>query len=90
MPWKLILFILIMTIFVVFSGFNLSNTSGISFGFFSVQNVPVFISIFFSFLLGMLAVTPILIKQRRELKKMKKSIALLNRNDDSNGETEPQ
>ena len=69
MPWKLIFFITVMVIFVVFAGFNLENKTTISFGFASISDVPIFISLFFAFLLGILASIPIIFIQRRKIKK---------------------
>ena len=68
MPWKLIVFLLIMTVFVVFAGFNLENKADISFGFGSIKEVPVFISIFFSFILGILVSSPFFITQKKKIK----------------------
>lgn len=52
MPWKLLLTLLIFTLFVAFTGFNLQNTSVISFGFTEFQNVPIFLSLSIAFLVG--------------------------------------
>ncbi|MDR0402379.1 MAG: hypothetical protein LBH35_02190 [Treponema sp.] len=61
MPWRLIGLIIILAILLVFIGFNLENTCAISFGFTSIDNVPVYITIFASFVLGMLMSVPFLI-----------------------------
>jgi len=51
-PWRLILLLVILTVFIVFAGFNIDNTSDISFGFVTISEVPVFLSIPFAFVLG--------------------------------------
>ncbi len=67
MPWRLILFLIALTIFALFAGFNINNTADISVGFHTFKSVPVFISVFFSFLLGAIVVLPF--GFRRRLKK---------------------
>ena len=66
MPWRLIQFILILAIFLVFAGLNLQpdNSCNINFGFKTIEHVPVFFPVFFSFLLGMLCALPYIIKGR--------------------------
>jgi uncharacterized integral membrane protein len=54
MPWKLIGFLILMTVLVLFAGFNLSNVSDISFGLFTLHQVPVFFSLYVAFLFGAL------------------------------------
>ena len=58
MPWRLIQFIVLFAVFLVFIIFNLDNKCNISFGFTKIENVPVFVTIFFSFMLGMLCMLP--------------------------------
>ena len=75
MPWRLIIFIVISAIFLVFISFNLENRCDINFGFTKLSEVPVFITIFTSFILGLLCALPLMlhIKMRSEaLKKEKK------------------
>ncbi len=55
MPWKLLAFIVLMTVTLVFIGFNLENRCDLSLVFFTFQNVPIVISILGSFVLGLLA-----------------------------------
>jgi uncharacterized integral membrane protein len=61
MPWRLFGLIVIVGILLVFVGFNLNNTCAISFGFVSFTDVPVFLTIFVSFILGMLCSLPFII-----------------------------
>lgn len=58
MPWKLVFFIIVLALVVTFVGLNVGNTSDISFGFHSFSEVPVFISLFAAFLLGVLVTLP--------------------------------
>ncbi|QQO07544.1 hypothetical protein [Breznakiella homolactica] len=66
MPWRLIGIILLCGIFLVFIGFNLENSCNISFGFTVVQNVPVYLTAFTAFVLGMLCAIPFAVAQRRK------------------------
>ena len=59
MPWRLIIFIAVLAIFLAFITFNLDNRCDISFGFGTIPEVPVFITIFASFVLGLLCALPI-------------------------------
>ena len=61
MPWRLILIIVIFAILLSFIGFNLSNTCDISLGFKTFRSVPVFLTIFGSFVLGMIGSLPFII-----------------------------
>jgi len=66
----LITFIVIFAIFLCFSIFNLDNKSIISFGFYkTVHEIPVFITAFSSFVLGMLFTLPFMFTQRKGRKK---------------------
>jgi hypothetical protein len=53
--------IVIVAILLSFIGFNLSNTCDISLGFKTFPNVPVYLTIFGSFLLGMICSLPFII-----------------------------
>ena len=68
MPWRLIGFISIFIVFLVFIGFNLGEDyqSNISFGFKVIENVPVFYTIFVSFLLGFLATLPVVLSAKKK------------------------
>jgi uncharacterized integral membrane protein len=68
MPWRLIGFILLFGIFLVFIAFNLDNPCTIDFGFREVQAVPVFFPIFVSFALGMLCTLPFVFGIRKKRK----------------------
>jgi len=68
MPWRLIIFIVIFAVFLIFITFNLENKCDISFGFINFTEVPVFITIFISFILGLICSVPLVmfIKRRRK------------------------
>lgn len=57
-PWKLIIFLIILAFVVFFAGFNINNISSISFGFFKLEEVPIFLSLFIAFLLGAFVMLP--------------------------------
>ena len=52
MKFKIILIVLIITVEAVFAGLNMNNVSDISFGFKTLKDVPVFLSILISFVSG--------------------------------------
>jgi len=54
MVWKITGYILLLTIIVLFITLNISHTSDISFIFFTAENVPVYVAVFISMLLGCL------------------------------------
>ncbi len=66
MPWRMIIFLLILAVVVFFAGFNITNVSDISFGFYTVKDVPIFISLFVSFLVGTLVTLPFVVGKRRK------------------------
>jgi uncharacterized integral membrane protein len=68
MPWRLIGFIVIFAIFVVFMMLNLENRCDISFGFKVFEKIPVFVTIFFSFIVGLLCALPLAFYMKRKSK----------------------
>lgn len=80
-PWKMIFFLAILAIVVFFAGFNITNVSDISFGFYTVSEVPIFISLFVAFLAGALVMIPFVARKKR--KKARKQIV-----DDSSGNSD--
>ena len=74
---RLIIFIFIFVIFLGFIVLNLQNTSDLSFGFIILENIPVFLSVLCSFMLGMLFSIPLAFslswKRRAAEKKLKKA-----------------
>jgi DMSO/TMAO reductase YedYZ heme-binding membrane subunit len=59
MPWRLILWIIIFAVILTFISFNLENKCDISFGITVFEKVPVFLTIFASFFLGLLFALPL-------------------------------
>ena len=71
MPWRLLVLIVILGILLGFIGFNLNNTCDLSLGFKVFKGVPVYLTVFASFMLGLVSSLPFLIFGRLK-KKMKK------------------
>ncbi len=69
MPWRLIIFLLCLLLVLVFAGFNMNNSSNISFGFYELKDVPVFVSLLFSFIIGVLFALPFIFIGRRNVRK---------------------
>ena len=68
MPWRLIAVIIIFGIFLAFITFNLGNKCDINFIVKKIPDVPVFLTAFSSFILGMLCAIPIVISASRKRK----------------------
>ncbi|MDR0554144.1 MAG: hypothetical protein LBG76_05025 [Treponema sp.] len=64
MPWRFLGFIIASGIFLVFIGLNLENRSDVSFGFIKISQAPVYLTVFTSFVLGMLCSLPIVVSVR--------------------------
>ncbi len=60
MPWKLIVFILLLIVFVIFSGLNVHQVQ-VNFGIFSISDVPLFVLLLTSFVLGTVVTIPFMI-----------------------------
>jgi uncharacterized integral membrane protein len=73
MPWRLIGFILLLAVFLVFIVFNLDNTCDVSFGFKVIPQVPVYLTSLFSFVLGLLWAIPSLVSLRIKMAKTRKT-----------------
>ena len=57
---RLVCFILIFALFLIFIGLNLGNGCDVNFGFYVFTDAPVYITALVSFCLGMLCTIPIL------------------------------
>ena len=68
MPWRLIGFILCIVLVTVFIGFNLDNSCNISFGFYELEEVPIFFSLMTAFLLGVVVVLPFTLVKKQSKK----------------------
>ena len=81
---RLICFILIFALFLVFIGLNLGNYCDVNFGFYSFVNAPVYITAMVSFFLGMLCTIPILLtlKEKRQPKQKKEKPEKKNKSQD--------
>jgi uncharacterized integral membrane protein len=77
MPWRLIGFILLFGIFVIFIASNLDNRCNIGFGPWERENVPVFLTAFVSFALGLFCAIPFIISFGRKKKEKGKPEAPL-------------
>ena len=94
MPRRLILFIIIFVVLLLFVIFNLQNKSDISFGFVKIPNAPVFLTIFGSFILGMFCTLPFVFgtksrkkNKEKESDKEKDKPGLLNKTDKVSGKS---
>jgi uncharacterized membrane protein YciS (DUF1049 family) len=65
---RLILFIVIFAIFLTFITLNLENKCNISFGFVTKDNVPVFLTVFISFIAGFFCALPLVFSVRKKSK----------------------
>ncbi len=76
MPWKLIVFLVVVGLILAFVGFNAANVSDVSFGFYRFDDVPIFISLFVAFFLGVLVTLPFTFRRRstRAPKQPKKKV----------------
>jgi uncharacterized integral membrane protein len=61
MPWRLIILIIMLAVLLGFIGLNLGNTCNISLGFKTFYRVPVYLTIFVAFILGMVSSLPFII-----------------------------
>jgi cadmium resistance protein CadD (predicted permease) len=63
MPWRLIQFIVVFVVFLLFIGLNLENKCDIKFGSdkMILKDVPVYFTVFCSFIIGMLGALPFIL-----------------------------
>ena len=66
MPWRLVKFIVIFAIFLLFVILNIGNKSDISFGFVKIRDAPVYLIVFFSVFAGMLCALPFIYRRNRK------------------------
>jgi len=83
MPWRLLVLIIILGILLGFIGFNLNNTCDLSLGFKVFKGVPIYLTVFASFMLGMVSSLPFIIfgSLRKKMKKEKKHKSLKSEDD---------
>ena len=73
MPWRLVVLIVILGILLGFIGLNLGNTCDLSLGFKVFKGVPVYLTVFSSFILGMVSSLPFIIFKSLKKKQKKES-----------------
>ncbi len=56
-PWRMIIALLVLVLVALFSGFNLAPVS-ISVGFYTFEQIPLFLALIAAFILGALVVLP--------------------------------
>ena len=66
MPWRLICFILIFAVFLVFIAFNLDNNCNINLIAKEFTAVPIYLTALTSFVIGMLCAIPFIISVRKK------------------------
>ena len=65
---RLIIFIVIFALFLAFTVINLEHRTDISVAFHRFEDIPVFLPVFFSFVLGMLFALPLFFLRSRKKK----------------------
>ncbi len=58
MPWKLLVYLIVLSVVVLFAGVNIRNVSDVSLGFRTFEDIPIFVSLFAAFFLGVLVTLP--------------------------------
>jgi len=83
---RLIVFIVVFIVFLAFIVLNLGNKSDVSFGLKTFNDIPVFITAFASFVLGMLFTLPFALFRRKGRKKSSRdSLSTISDSSDSTG-----
>jgi len=72
MPWRLILFIAVFAVFLGFVTLNLDNRCNINFGFAKFEEVPIFLTVFITFSMGLLCGAPLALHFRRKRREMQR------------------
>ncbi len=74
MLWKVIVFVVLLVVALLFIMANLGNVSDVSLWWIrTLPQVPVYFSMFFSFAIGILAMVPFLIRLRFSQKRKEKT-----------------
>ncbi|UTC68042.1 MULTISPECIES: hypothetical protein [unclassified Treponema] len=74
MNWKLIYFLLIVLFLGLFAGFNMKNSCDVSLIFYTFENIPVYVSNIFSFLIGLILTIPFFFGSKKKKNKQTKEI----------------
>jgi uncharacterized integral membrane protein len=69
MPWRLVGFIILFGIFLLFITLNLGNSCDISFGFTRISAVPVYLTAFCAFAVGLFCAIPLAFSLRQKKNK---------------------
>jgi uncharacterized membrane protein YciS (DUF1049 family) len=64
MPGRLIVIIIVLAVFLAFITLNLDNKCDISFGFKTIKDVPVYLTVFSFYALGLLTSLPFFIRKK--------------------------
>ncbi len=76
MPWKLLFYLIVLSVVVLFAGVNIRNVSDVSVGFHTFEDIPIFVSLFAAFFLGVLVTLPFTyikyLRKRAKFPKQKK------------------
>ncbi len=76
MPLKLIGIIIIVVVYAFFAGFNLENSCNINILFKTFENVPIFLSLTISFVIGILVTLPFTFGKKKKSGKQKQKTSL--------------
>lgn len=68
MPWKTLIIIILAVLFTLFITLNVNNHTELSLVFFTLHEVPVYITVFVSMLIGALFMLPVLFNGRKSRK----------------------
>lgn len=72
MIWKIIVYVLIIALLVLFISLNISNVTDVSLIFYTIPDVPVYLTIFISVLFGCLIMAIVFLFSNHKSKKNKK------------------
>jgi len=67
---RVIVFILVFVFFLAFIVLNLENKCDVSFGFTTIKDFPIFLSVLSSFVLGMLVTVPMILLRKKKPKSL--------------------
>jgi hypothetical protein len=64
MPWKFLGFVVFLGLLLFFIGLNLDNKCDISFGFTIIREVPIYLTVFSAFMLGLFCTIPLFLSRK--------------------------
>jgi len=71
MPWRLLIVLVILVLAALFAAFNLHRVD-VSVGFYIFKEIPLFLALMISFILGALLMLPFAVRRMRRGKKAEK------------------